>query len=52
MVTPTNLTAAGLVIQYWRPDLSVAIWITIFGALIISINVSHPQFPSLFQEAG
>ncbi|EEU35075.1 uncharacterized protein NECHADRAFT_44875 [Fusarium vanettenii 77-13-4] len=41
MVTPTNLTAAGLVIQYWRPDLNVAIWITVFGAVIITINVMH-----------
>jgi amino acid transporter len=42
MATPTNLTAAGLVIQYWRPDLNVAIWITIFGVVIVSINVSLP----------
>ncbi|CAG9946976.1 unnamed protein product [Clonostachys rosea f. rosea IK726] len=41
MATPTNLTAAGLVIQYWRPDLNVAIWITIFGVVIVSINVMH-----------
>ncbi|KAK7219133.1 hypothetical protein V2G26_007136 [Clonostachys chloroleuca] len=41
MATPTNLTAAGLVIQYWRPDLNVAIWITIFGVAIVSINVMH-----------
>jgi hypothetical protein len=37
--TPTNLTAAGLVVQYWRPDLNVAIWVTIFGIAVISINV-------------
>jgi amino acid transporter len=37
---PTNLTAAGLVISYWRPDLNVAIWITVFGIVIIVINVS------------
>ncbi|KAI8716287.1 AA-permease domain-containing protein [Fusarium sp. LHS14.1] len=41
MVTPTNLTAAGLVIQYWRRDLNVAIWITVFGAVSITINVMH-----------
>ncbi|KAH7111650.1 amino acid permease/ SLC12A domain-containing protein [Dactylonectria estremocensis] len=41
MATPTNLTAAGLVIQYWRPDLNVAIWITIFGVAIVSINIMH-----------
>ncbi|KAH7150748.1 amino acid permease/ SLC12A domain-containing protein [Fusarium sp. MPI-SDFR-AT-0072] len=41
MATPTNLTAAGLVIQYWRPDLNVAIWITVFGIAIVLVNVLH-----------
>ncbi|KAF4496121.1 hypothetical protein FAGAP_7711 [Fusarium agapanthi] len=41
IATPTNLTAAGLVIQFWRPDLNVAIWITIFGLAIITVNVLH-----------
>ncbi|KAJ4327416.1 hypothetical protein N0V84_002188 [Fusarium piperis] len=41
VATPTNLTATGLILQYWRPDLNVAIWITVFGVLIISINVLH-----------
>lgn len=39
MATPTNLTAAGLVIRYWRPDLNVGIWIAVFGCCIIAINV-------------
>ncbi|KAL4925713.1 amino acid permease/ SLC12A domain-containing protein [Aspergillus undulatus] len=42
--TPTNLTAAGLIVHYWRPDLNVAIWITIFGAAIILINVLHVNY--------
>ncbi|KZF19427.1 dicarboxylic amino acid permease [Xylona heveae TC161] len=41
IVLANNLTAAGLVIQYWRPDLSVAIWVTVFAAVVISINVLH-----------
>ncbi|KLP04789.1 Uncharacterized protein Y057_6542 [Fusarium fujikuroi] len=41
IATPTNLTAAGLVIQYWRPDLNVAIWITIFGVAIVTVNILH-----------
>ncbi|KAH6887601.1 amino acid permease/ SLC12A domain-containing protein [Thelonectria olida] len=41
IAAPTNLTATGLIIQYWRPDLNVAIWITVFGAAIIVINVMH-----------
>ncbi|KAL2850668.1 amino acid permease/ SLC12A domain-containing protein [Aspergillus pseudoustus] len=36
---PTNLTAAGLIVRYWRPDLNVAIWITVFGLVIILVNV-------------
>ncbi|KAH7013332.1 amino acid permease/ SLC12A domain-containing protein [Ilyonectria destructans] len=41
IATPANLTAAGLIIQYWRPDLNVAIWITIFGITIVVVNVMH-----------
>uniref|UniRef100_A0A0D2XF39 Amino acid permease/ SLC12A domain-containing protein n=1 Tax=Fusarium oxysporum (strain Fo5176) TaxID=660025 RepID=A0A0D2XF39_FUSOF len=41
IATPTNLTAAGLVIQFWRPDLNVAIWITIFGVAIVTVNILH-----------
>lgn len=43
MAAPTNLTAAGLVIQYWRPDLNVAIWIAVFATVVIAINVSRCQ---------
>ncbi|EYB23453.1 hypothetical protein FG05_11458 [Fusarium graminearum] len=41
VATPTNLTAASLVLQFWRPDLNVAIWITVFGIAIVTINVLH-----------
>ncbi|KAH7109093.1 dicarboxylic amino acid permease [Dendryphion nanum] len=41
IVLANNLNAAGLIIQYWRPDLSVAIWVTVFAVLIIAINVLH-----------
>ncbi|KAH6967479.1 amino acid permease/ SLC12A domain-containing protein [Fusarium venenatum] len=41
VATPTNLTAAGLVLQFWRPDLNVTIWITVFGVVIVTINVLH-----------
>lgn len=40
IATPTNLTAAGLIIQYWKPDLNVAIWVCVFGVAVIMINVS------------
>ncbi|ROV96212.1 hypothetical protein VSDG_04990 [Cytospora chrysosperma] len=39
IVLPNNLTAAGLIIQYWRPDLNVAIWVTVFAVVVIAINV-------------
>lgn len=39
IVLPHNLTAAGIVLQYWRPDLSVAIWVTVFGVCIVALNV-------------
>lgn len=40
IATPANLTAAGLIIRYWRPDLNVGIWVAVFGVVIITINVS------------
>ena len=33
-----EITAAGLVIQYWHPPVSVAVWITIFTLVIIGLN--------------
>ena len=39
IVLANNLNAAGLITQYWRPDLSTAIWVTVFGVAIVAINV-------------
>ncbi|KAJ9144903.1 Arginine permease [Pleurostoma richardsiae] len=33
-----ELTAAGLIIQYWDKDLSIAIWIAVFWAIFTAIN--------------
>lgn len=41
IVLPNNLTAAGIIIQYWRPDLNVAIVVTTFTVAITAINVSR-----------
>ncbi|KAH7350047.1 dicarboxylic amino acid permease [Plectosphaerella cucumerina] len=41
IATPANLTAAGLIIRYWRPDLNVGIWVAVFGIVIITINFLH-----------
>ncbi|KAM0713426.1 hypothetical protein Q7P37_010388 [Cladosporium fusiforme] len=38
MALPTNLTASGLIVQYWAPNLNVAIWITVFAVIVIAIN--------------
>lgn len=40
IVLPNNLTAAGIIIQYWRPDLNVAIFVTVFAVVIVFVNVS------------
>lgn len=38
MISPNQLVAAGLVIQYWRPDLSPAIFISIFIVAVVVVN--------------
>jgi amino acid transporter len=40
IVLPNNLTAAGIIIQYWRPDLNTAIFVASFTVVIVAINVS------------
>ncbi|KXH47920.1 dicarboxylic amino acid permease [Colletotrichum salicis] len=44
IVLPNNLTAAGIIIQYWRPDLNVAIFVTTFTVAIIAVNILHVSF--------
>jgi amino acid transporter len=41
IVLANNLTAAGLIIQYWRPDLNVRIWVTLFAVVIIAVNILY-----------
>ncbi|EKG10261.1 Amino acid/polyamine transporter I [Macrophomina phaseolina MS6] len=41
VVLANNLTAAGLIIQYWRPDLNSGIFITTFAVPIIFVNLFH-----------
>lgn len=38
-----NLTAAGLIISYWRDDINVGVWIAVFGVCIVGLNVSNPD---------
>ncbi|CUM64879.1 uncharacterized protein PRCAT00002495001 [Priceomyces carsonii] len=38
IVFSSNLTAAGLIIQYWLPNLNVAVWVSVFYVIIVAIN--------------
>ncbi|KAF5022159.1 hypothetical protein F66182_5794 [Fusarium sp. NRRL 66182] len=39
IVLPLELTVCGTVIQYWAPDTSVAIWVSVFLVVIILVNI-------------
>ncbi|ROW17193.1 hypothetical protein VPNG_01345 [Cytospora leucostoma] len=39
IVLPLELTVCGLTIQYWNPNISVAVWITVFLVLIVIVNI-------------
>ncbi|KAM0550258.1 hypothetical protein ACHAPJ_008927 [Fusarium lateritium] len=44
IVLPNNLTAAGIIIQYWRPDLNIAIFVTVFAVVIVLLNLLHVSY--------
>lgn len=44
VVLPNNLTATGLLLRYWAPDINVGVWITVFGIAIILLNLIHVSF--------
>lgn len=39
IIVPLELTVAGITIEYWGVEISVAVWITVFLIAIIVINV-------------
>ncbi|KAA8648955.1 hypothetical protein EYZ11_005364 [Aspergillus tanneri] len=39
VVVPLELTVAGLTFNYWKVDVSVGVWITVFLVLIIVVNI-------------
>jgi amino acid transporter len=39
IVLPNNLTATGIILQYWLPNINVSVWIVVFGVVIILLNV-------------
>lgn len=38
-VLPLELTACGITIQYWNPNISTAVWISLFLVVLIIVNV-------------
>lgn len=38
-VLPFELIAAGITIEFWRPDLNVAIWVTVFLVILSLIQI-------------
>ncbi|KAH6624083.1 amino acid permease/ SLC12A domain-containing protein [Chaetomium sp. MPI-SDFR-AT-0129] len=44
IVLPNNLTATGILLQKWRPDINVSVWIVVFGVCIIALNMIHVSF--------
>ncbi|KAK4041099.1 amino acid permease/ SLC12A domain-containing protein [Parachaetomium inaequale] len=44
IVLPNNLTATGVLLQKWRPDINVSVWIVVFGVCIIMLNMVHVSF--------
>ncbi|KAK0630978.1 amino acid permease/ SLC12A domain-containing protein [Bombardia bombarda] len=44
IVLPNNLTATGIILQYWLPNINVSVWIVVFGVVIILLNLIHVSF--------
>jgi amino acid transporter len=39
ILVPYEITAAGLVIDYWNSPINIAVWITIFIVVIVGLNI-------------
>jgi amino acid transporter len=44
ILVPYEITAAGLVIDYWESPVNIAVWITIFIIVIVGLNILPVQF--------
>ncbi|CAO1632411.1 unnamed protein product [Parajaminaea phylloscopi] len=40
VLVPSQLNATAILLSYWRPDINGGIWITVFGAVIIFLNIA------------
>ncbi|KAH7077379.1 amino acid permease/ SLC12A domain-containing protein [Paraphoma chrysanthemicola] len=44
ILVPYEITAAGLVIEYWNPPVNIAVWITIMIIVIVGLNCFPVKF--------
>ncbi|KAK5135594.1 hypothetical protein LTR08_005074 [Meristemomyces frigidus] len=44
ILVPYEITAAGLVIEYWNTPVNIAVWITIMAILIVALNALPVRF--------
>lgn len=44
ILVPYEITAAGLVIDYWDSPVNIGVWITIFIIVIVGLNILPVQF--------
>lgn len=44
ILVPYEITAAGLVIDYWNSPVNIAVWITIFIVVIVGLNILPVRF--------
>ncbi|TVY89408.1 Proline-specific permease [Lachnellula willkommii] len=44
ILVPYEITAAGLVIDYWNSPVNIAVWITVFIVVIVGLNILPVQF--------
>ena len=44
ILVPYEITAAGVVIDYWHPNVNIAVWITIMCIVIVALNFMPVKF--------
>lgn len=44
ILVPYEITAAGLVIEYWNPPVNIGVWITIMIVVIVGLNALPVRF--------
>ena len=44
ILVPYEITAAGIVIDYWNTDVNIAVWISIFIVVIVALNTLPVAF--------